>query len=439
MLEYRDCDVNGMQLLTFLVTHQNYQIVTLRQNQANDYWLANPANKKYPVIRLSSEPCTELYSLDTYLKGVHQVILNAIGAKGGLLILNTNKESVNVTNDFIQQIVIIPDQPVDPLLLAAFDGIDHVCHKVDNNRDEFLKCAKRLETKAMNEARQRRKIPFKELPKITMAVIAVCIIMFILVNMLSLVSGELTSSAIFLGAYYKMSVVSNLEYWRLLTAGFVHADIFHLLMNMMALFNLGFYCERRFTKRQFLLILLAGIIGGNVFVFIGDANIAGLGISGGLFGLLGAYIVSLCADGSIKNRMVRVNLTSTIMMNVFISLLPNISLMAHLGGFIIGGLLAFIMVDVKRWKTLRMHTRNAFILLVLGLCLLIPKVQRIDPFYPLTDAILITTAEKLNLNGYAEYLKQNFIKTASRQNEPAYEPSLNTALQQLKEANHEKN
>lgn len=439
MIEYRDCDVNGMQLLTFLVTHHNYQIVTLRQNKANEYWLANPANKKYPVIRLSSELCTEINSLDTYLKGVHQVILNATQAKGDLLLMNTNKESLNIINDSIQQVVIVPDQPIDPQFLMEFEGIDKVCHKVENNRDEFLKCVKRLETKAMNESRQRRKIPFSEMPKITMATIAICVIMFFLVNMLSLVSGELTSSAIFLGAYYKMSVVSNLEYWRLLTAGFVHADIFHLLMNMMALFNLGFYCEKRYTKRQFLLILLAGIIGGNVFVFIGDANIAGLGISGGLFGLLGAYIVSLCADGSIKNRMVRVNLTSTIMMNVFISLLPNISLMAHLGGFIVGGLLAFIMIDVKRWKTLRMHTRNAFLLLIVGLCLLIPKVQRIDPFYPMTDAILITTAEKLNLDGYADYLKQNFIKTANRQNEPAYEPSLNAALQQLKEVNHEKN
>lgn len=439
MLEYRDCDVNGMQLLTFLVTHKNYQIVTLRQSQANEYWLTNPANKMYPVIRLSSEVCTELESMDAYLKSVHQVILNATGAKGNLLLLNTNKESLNIINDFFTQIVIVPDQPVDPQLLEAFEGIDKVCKKVENNREEFLKCVKRMETKAMNEARQRRKIPFSELPKITMAVIAVCVVMFILVNLLSLVSGELTSSAIFLGAYYKMAVVSSFEYWRLLTAGFVHADIFHLLMNMMALFNLGFYCEKRYTKRQYLCILLAGIIGGNLFVFIGDANIAGLGISGGLFGLLGAYIVSLCADGSIKNRMVRVNLTSTIMMNVFISLLPNISLMAHLGGFIIGGLLAFIMVDVKRWSTLRMHTRNAFLLLILGLCLLIPKVQRVDPFYPMTDAILITTAEKLNLDGYAEYLKQNFIKTANRQNEPAYEPSLNAAQLQLKEVNHEKN
>lgn len=439
MLEYRDCDVNGMQLLTFLVTHQNYQIVTLKDNKANEYWLINPLNKKYPVIRLSSELCTDISPMETYLKSVHQVIMNATGARGDLLLMNTNKESLNIVHGSIQQVVIVPDQPIDPQLLTMFAGIDNACRKVENNRDEFLKCVKRLEMKAMNEARQRRKIPFSEMPKITLTVIAICVIMFILVNLLSLVSGELTSSAIFLGAYYKMSVVSSFEYWRLLTAGFVHADIFHLLMNMMALFNLGFYCEKRYTKRQFLLILLAGIIGGNVFVFIGDANIAGLGISGGLFGLLGAYIVSLCADGSIKDRMVRVNLTSTIMMNLFISMLPNISLMAHLGGFIVGGLLAFIMIDVKRWETLRLHTRNAFILLVLGLCLLIPKVQRVDPFYPMTDAILITTAEKLNLDGYADYLKQNFIKIGNKQNESAYEPSLNAALSQLKEVNHEKN
>lgn len=438
-MQYRDSDVTCMQLLTFLVTHYNYQIVTLRQNQSNDFWLANPLNKEYPVIRLCGDVSTELYSQDTYLKSVHQVILSAVGAQGQLLILNTNELSAAAENEYAKQYVVLPDQIMDEILIKAFPGIESVCHKVENNQEEFLKCTKRLEKKAMNEARQRRKIPVKDLPKLTMVLIAICVAVFILVNLLSLMNGELTSAAIFLGAYYKMSVVSNFEYWRLLSAGFVHADIFHLLMNMMALFNLGFYCEKRYTKKQFLLILLASIVAGNLFVFIGDTNIAGLGISGGLFGLLGAYIVSLCADGSIKNRMVRVNLTSTIMMNVFISLLPNISLMAHLGGFIVGGILAFIMIDVKRWKTLRMHTRNAFILLIVGLCLLVPRVQRIDPFYPMTDAILITTAQKLNLNGYAELMKHNFIKTAESQNESAYEPSLNAALKQLQEAKHEKN
>ena len=50
-------------------------------------------------------------------------------------------------------------------------------------------------------------------------------------------------TAIFLGAYYKPFIIAG-EFWRFLTAGFVHIDLWHILMNMLALRNLGMFMEK---------------------------------------------------------------------------------------------------------------------------------------------------------------------------------------------------
>lgn len=427
---YTDSDIYCLQLLTFFVTQCDYQIVTLRQTNKNDYWLANAKNEEYPILRICNEARKELISDETYLKGVHQAVCTAIQRDCRLTILNTSDKTTDLENGIIHQFAIGPNHEVLGNIRKVFPGIESVIHRVSNNQDEYSRLTRLLERKALTETKEKR-LKFKDLPRCTMILILVCSAMFLLVNLLATISGDLISAAIFAGGYYKMSVVAGLEYFRLFTAGFIHYDIFHLLMNMMALVNLGMICEKKFSRIQFLTILFISILVGNIFVFIGDANIAGMGISGGLFGLLGAYIVSLIEDGSIRNPLIRVNLMSTVMMNLFISFLPNISLMAHLGGFIAGAMLAFVMIPKPQWKQLKLHTRNAMVLLLVGVFIIIPKVQRIDPVYPGTDAYLITMARKLNIDFYADYMQKNFTKQMLKQNDAGYTIALENAIKEI--------
>ena len=128
----------------------------------------------------------------------------------------------------------------------------------------------------------------------------------------------------------------------LFTAGFVHVDVFHLLINIMAFRNLGTMIEPVLGKKRYLFVLIAGILFGNMFVFIVDDGAVGLGISGGLFALLGVLLVYLFETQAIRNPRIRNQVISTLIMNLMISMLPNVSMMAHLGGLQVGIFLGII-------------------------------------------------------------------------------------------------
>ena len=166
---------------------------------------------------------------------------------------------------------------------------------------------------------------------VTYAAIGICILLFILINQ----SPAPIDKAIALGALLPYRVKRG-EYWRLLTAGFLHIRIPHILMNLFALYNFG-WLERTFGPVLFGSILLLSIVGGNLLsVFMGDENTITLGISGGLYGLLAAYMVLLFKLGLLQDPGIQSSLLRVLIMNLIINLFPNVSRLGHAGGFLTG-------------------------------------------------------------------------------------------------------
>jgi rhomboid protease GluP len=79
------------------------------------------------------------------------------------------------------------------------------------------------------------------------------------------------------------------QVWRLLTAGLVHGGIVHLLMNMMVLNDIGRIVESLFGARKFLVLLWVSVLGGSL-ASLATNPYPSVGISGGLFGLVGAML-----------------------------------------------------------------------------------------------------------------------------------------------------
>lgn len=82
----------------------------------------------------------------------------------------------------------------------------------------------------------------------------------------------------------------------LITSGFLHADLQHLLLNMLGIFIFGRIVERKYTIIKTALIYLAALLLANIFsslfhVFIVGDNIPGLGASGALMGIMAAAIL----------------------------------------------------------------------------------------------------------------------------------------------------
>lgn len=123
------------------------------------------------------------------------------------------------------------------------------------------------------------------------------------------------------------------EPWRVITGGFAHASAIHLGMNMFALWNLGRMLERALGPTLFAAAYMASLVGGSFLAILFDPTQSGLGASGAIFGLLGLVVLALRSRGI---GLQQSGLGRVLLINLFISFLPFVSLWAHAGGFLVG-------------------------------------------------------------------------------------------------------
>jgi membrane associated rhomboid family serine protease len=139
--------------------------------------------------------------------------------------------------------------------------------------------------------------------------------------------------------------VADGEVYRLLTSAFLHGGVFHLLLNMYALFLFGPHLEAALGRVRFVALYLVSALGGSALSYAFAApNQPSLGASGAVFGLLGAFLV-------VNRRLGRD--TSGVMVLIAINfgygfLVPNIDWRAHLGGMVSGALVALAFAYAPR-------------------------------------------------------------------------------------------
>jgi rhomboid protease GluP len=135
------------------------------------------------------------------------------------------------------------------------------------------------------------------------------------------------------------------EYWRLFTSLFLHFNFLHILMNMLALYNLGPIIEMALGPFQMLSLYLVSGVAGSVMSAYWHQDALSLGASGAIFGLLGAFTSLILQKKLVSSAPGHNPLSSafkTIALNIAISLIPGIDMSAHMGGLIAGFALAFI-------------------------------------------------------------------------------------------------
>ena len=147
------------------------------------------------------------------------------------------------------------------------------------------------------------------------------------------------------------------DWYRLITAGFVHAGAIHLAFNSLAIYRLGQALEGSIGRVRYLGIFLVSVLGGSVGALIASPNVFTVGASGGAFGLMGA------GAWAMKMRGYKFNQTGfgqVIVMNLIITFaIPGISAGGHVGGLLGGVAAAAIVLPPGR----RPHpTRDALVL-----------------------------------------------------------------------------
>jgi membrane associated rhomboid family serine protease len=131
--------------------------------------------------------------------------------------------------------------------------------------------------------------------------------------------------------------VANGDWWRLITAAFLHGSILHIGLNMLALGWLGGPVERYIGSVRYLGLYAVSGLAGSAGALVATPNAYTVGASGAVFGILGALLViEYQQTGSVTGQALML-----ILINLAFSLRPGISIGGHIGG-LIGGILALL-------------------------------------------------------------------------------------------------
>jgi membrane associated rhomboid family serine protease len=156
--------------------------------------------------------------------------------------------------------------------------------------------------------------------------------------------GGLGGSGLLEDGSVSRASIADGDYWRLLTAGFLHAGFFHLLFNMLSLYILGSILEPAVGRLRFGLIYFVSLLAGSFGALLVEPNSPTVGASGAIFGLMGAAAIVM------RNRGLSImesGLGIWIVLNLVITFtVPNISIGGHIGGLIGGGVCALVLFDL---------------------------------------------------------------------------------------------
>ncbi|MFB2580059.1 rhomboid family intramembrane serine protease [Herbiconiux sp. P15] len=210
-----------------------------------------------------------------------------------------------------------------------------------------VECAARDRREAPKVKRGRpaflRNLTGAEAPVVTYSIIALCFVVFVLQS-LPVIGGTVTSALQFAPLYVMPLPGVPFEPWRMITAAFVHGGIFHVILNMYTLFIFGSMLERSLGRWRYIVLYLISGFGGSVAVLLLDSPTqAVVGASGAIFGLMGAFfVINRHLGGSSVQLVVLLGINL-----VYGFIVPGISWQAHVGGLVVGALVALVYVRTR--------------------------------------------------------------------------------------------
>lgn len=157
-------------------------------------------------------------------------------------------------------------------------------------------------------------------------------------------SGDFSPSGAALVAFggkYLPAIAAG-QWWRFITAGFLHGGILHIGMNMWVLFDLGAQVEEVCGTSRFLSMYLISNITGFVASYLIFPNTLSIGASAAIFGLIGGMIGVGVRDRTSYGQAIRRFFTRWAIYGLVLSLIPGIDIAAHIGGLAGGFIVGYI-------------------------------------------------------------------------------------------------
>lgn len=186
-------------------------------------------------------------------------------------------------------------------------------------------------------------------PLMTYVFLAISILVFLY---MLLVYGTTTDARVLLmmGAKFNYLIIAQGEWWRLITAAFIHIGFSHILFNGISLYFMGLELEPLLGHFKFSLVYLLAALGGNLASFAFNPNNISAGASTSIFGLFASFVaLAYIFPQSTWIRQRARNFIVLIALNFINGLLiPDIDNWGHLGGAVFGFLATIVLLSPKK-------------------------------------------------------------------------------------------
>lgn len=149
-----------------------------------------------------------------------------------------------------------------------------------------------------------------------------------------------------MGALDVTDVVKKHQVWRLLSCVWLHAGVFHVLANMLSLLFIGVRLESEFGFARIGFLYVISGFGGTLLSALFMRTTISVGASGALFGLLGSMLSELITNWTMYSNKLAALLTLVVIiaLNLAMGILPHVDNFAHIGGFLSGFLIGFVLL-----------------------------------------------------------------------------------------------
>ena len=179
--------------------------------------------------------------------------------------------------------------------------------------------------------------------KVTFILLGIMVLYFIFLTL----NGGSTDTEVLIkyGALFPPFIIEFGQYYRFVTAIFMHIGPLHILFNGYALYAFGPQIEMLMGPKKYLLFFLLTGIGGNVATFFFNFVSLSAGASGSLFGMLGAFLYLIHRHKDMVTPEGRRAILKLLAINLLLTFtVTSISTTAHVGGLIMGYLLSYIFI-----------------------------------------------------------------------------------------------
>lgn len=262
---------------------------------------------------------------------------------------NTNESLVKITRIYLIDGELATRRIMDEANSNALNGDNYIAVDFQSNtipfyigdEEELLKIISYYLNKG-NIIQDEKKVK-EEKPTLTYILVGLNVIMYLITAFLSgNIIDSNTGVLVFLGAKVN-SLIDKGQYYRLITAAFLHGGLMHIGFNMYALTALGPLVEKVFGKVKYLIIYFVAAISSSYLSYIFSSSIS-IGASGAIFGLLGASLVFAVKTQDKVGREFINNIMSVIVVNLIIGFsMANVDNFGHIGGLIGGFLISLIL------------------------------------------------------------------------------------------------